>query len=62
MYQVNQPPGVSSNCSSSSFSVNTRAPKMRTSAMRAASPSFIVKVTLTRLRSSGVMVVVTSAP
>ena len=38
------------------------APTMRMSLMRAASPSVIVKVTLTRLRSIGVTVVTTSAP
>jgi hypothetical protein len=35
---------------------------MRISLMRAAVPSVIVKVTLTRLRSIGVTVVTTSAP
>ena len=62
LYQVNQPLRVSSNSSSSVDSGNTVAPTMRMSAMRAASPSVIVKVTLTRLRSSGVTVVTTSAP
>jgi hypothetical protein len=62
VYQVSQPLLVSSNWSRSVDSENTWLPTMRISLMRAASPSLTVKVTLTRLRSSGVIVVTTSAP
>jgi hypothetical protein len=44
------------------LSLNTVLPTMRMSWILAASPSVIVKVTLTRLRSIGVIVVTTSAP
>ena len=62
MYQVSQPLVVSSIRPISVPSENTLLPMMRISAIFAASPSVIVKVTLTRLRSTGVTVVTTSAP
>jgi hypothetical protein len=62
VYQVSQPPVVRSNSPSSVDFAEGLAPTMRMSLMRAASPSVIVKVTLTRLRSMGVTVVTTSAP
>ncbi len=62
MYQVSQPPVLRPIRPSSVLSENALLPTMRMSLIFAASPSLIVKTTLTRLRSSGVIVVVTSAP
>jgi hypothetical protein len=62
VYQLSQPLGLASNWLSRVDSPKALAPTMRISRMRAASPSVMVKVTLTRLRSIGVTVVTTSAP
>jgi hypothetical protein len=62
VYQVNQPGVVSVIWSSSCFSVNAFVPTMLMRAMRVESPSLIVKLIATRLRSCGVTVVWMSAP
>ncbi len=59
--KVNQPGVVSVNKSSSSFSLNARLPTILICLILATSPSEMLKVIATRLRSKGVTVVVTVA-
>ena len=62
MYQLSQLLSFSSSSPLSVLSEKTLLPTMRISLIFDGAPSVTVKVTLTRLRSSGVTVVTTSAP